>query len=370
MPGLETTASELMRKDFVTTDVEEPLTKVIGKMKSSGQENLFVLDNDKYVGLVSKRDMLRKNVDFRKMKARSVTAKYPVLEKTTSLADIVQIMYASNARELPVVEKGRVLGAVSVDAVVLQMKKIPGLRGLKASDIGTKNPLTLDESDSMSKAINLMKKNNVKKLPMVDGEGTLTGVLRWEDIMEAYLLQAVEKNEVYRANVRGGHTEDRQSALKVSIKGIASTDYATVSEDEALDKIVDAMAGKGAVILAKKNKPLGIITYKNLLHAFERLNVVPRNIYWIHKPALDSFDASKVDSTLAEHYDKLERLLGEIKLEVHFKEFHKDGKRQQYLLKLRLHSAKGLSEVTKEDWNPVTVTQTALKALHSLLRPR
>ncbi len=364
-----------MRKDFVTTNAEEPLTKVIGKMKTSGQENLFVLDDNKYVGMVSKRDMLRKNVDFRKMKARSVTAQYPVLEKTTLLADIVKGMYASNARELPVVEKGRVIGAVTVEDVIMQMKRIPGLRGLTAGEISTKNPLTLGESDTFSRAIGLMKKNNVKKLPLVDAEGTIKGILRWEDLMEAYMLQAVEKNEVYRANIRGGHTADTGSALKASVKGLTSGDYTTVTEADTLDKIVDVVRAKGAAIVARKNRLMGIITSKNLLQAFERINVVPRNVYWIHKPELDSFDAAKVETRLAELYDKLEKTLGEeLKLEVHFKEFHTGGKhketgsRKQYLLKLRLHAAGNFREVTKEDWNPLTVVQEASKALLNSVR--
>jgi len=262
-----------------------------------------------------------------------------------------------------------------MNQIIAQMKRIPGLRGLTAGEIATKNPLTLNEADTFSRAIGLMKKNNVKKLPLVDAEGTIKGILRWEDLMEAYMLQAVEKNEVYRANVSGGHTADKQSALEASVKGIVSGEYATVSEADVLDKIVDAVRNKGAAIVARKNKLMGIITSKNLLQAFERINVVPRNVYWIHKPELDSFDAAKVESRLAELYDKLEKTLGEeLKLEVHFKEFHTSGKRKetssrkQYLLKLRLHAAGNFREVTKEDWNPLTVVQEASKALLNSVR--
>ncbi|MBS3062616.1 MAG: CBS domain-containing protein [Candidatus Diapherotrites archaeon] len=371
MPGLDSNASELMRKEFVTADVEEPLTKIIGRMRQFRQDNIVITEGGRYVGMVSKREMLRKKVDFRQMKAKSVLAKYPALERGTALPDIVQAMYSSGARELAVIHKGRAIGAVTVNEVIAQMKKIPELRQLTASEVCVKNPLTLREDDNLSQAISRMKKSNVKKMPVVDGDGLLKGILRWENLMETYLLQAVEKNEVYRANVRGGHTADKQSALKVRVGGIAGTNYVVATEHESLEKIVDFMKERDAVILVKKEKPTGIITYGNLLRAFERVNVVPRNIQWVHKPELDSFEEAKVDSALAEFYDKAEkRLETDIRLEAHFKAFHAQGKRKQYLLRLRLFWAGKLAEATKEEWSPLTVVQKAIKALENGFRHR
>jgi IMP dehydrogenase len=101
----------------------------------------------------------------------------------STLADVRKLQKASGISSFPVMDRGKIVGMLSNRDMRFEedLKK-------KASEMMTKNVITTSEDVSMEKSIEVMSKNKIEKLPVVDARGVLKGVITLTDI---------EKNKQY-----------------------------------------------------------------------------------------------------------------------------------------------------------------------------
>ncbi|HXW04970.1 MAG TPA: CBS domain-containing protein [Vicinamibacterales bacterium] len=105
----------------------------------------------------------------------------------TNLAAAVQLLWDADCGILPVVDAGRhVIGVITDRDICIAL----GTRNLRASDIrvgeamtGTVETCQLDED--VRKALERMRDRGVRRLPVVDSEGVLTGILSLDDAVLA-----------------------------------------------------------------------------------------------------------------------------------------------------------------------------------------
>ncbi|BCW93337.1 MAG: CBS domain-containing protein [Acidobacteriota bacterium] len=90
--------------------------------------SLLVVDGDKPVGIFSERDLMRRVVvagkDPAKVKVREVMSRDVwVVEPDTRVKEAMAIMTERRCRHLPVVEKGKVVGLISIGDLVRWISK-------------------------------------------------------------------------------------------------------------------------------------------------------------------------------------------------------------------------------------------------------
>ncbi|RMG58609.1 MAG: CBS domain-containing protein [Deltaproteobacteria bacterium] len=151
-----------MTKKVITIGKDEPLLEAKMRMNRRRVNQLPVMDGDKLVGIISKRDI------------QSATIPLIMLGEETE-KKIRQIL------ETTPVEK-----------------------------IMVKNPVTAHVTDTLEDAVILMHDHRVNSLPVLDNEGKLVGIITKTDILEAF-MEALGVNEVsQRLEVI---VEDRPGAL-------------------------------------------------------------------------------------------------------------------------------------------------------------
>ena len=138
-----------------------------------------------------------------------MTKKVCTVEPATSLKEVAQILAYLGISGLPVVSpEGRVLGIVSEgDLLFKERGTTPahrgGLLGLllewdeneagvklharSAGEAMSSPPITIGPRASLSEAAALMLDNHVKRLPVVDEEGALLGIVTRADLVRAFL---------------------------------------------------------------------------------------------------------------------------------------------------------------------------------------
>lgn len=90
--------------------------------------SLLVVDGDKPVGIFSERDLMRRVVvagkDPAEVKVREVmSSEVWVVEPDTRVKEAMAIMTERRCRHLPVVEKGKVVGLISIGDLVRWISK-------------------------------------------------------------------------------------------------------------------------------------------------------------------------------------------------------------------------------------------------------
>jgi IMP dehydrogenase len=99
----------------------------------------------------------------------------------TIVSEVERIMNEHGIGGVPVLENDRVIGIVSRRDV----RGIARRRGGESvSRIMTREPITASEDISMEEALELMYTNKVERLPVVDKAGRLAGIITIQDILE------------------------------------------------------------------------------------------------------------------------------------------------------------------------------------------
>jgi acetoin utilization protein AcuB len=125
----------------------------------------------------------------------------------------------------------------------------------------TKNPICISPDTSISKSLDLMAKNHFHRLPVVDENGKLTGL-----ITEGLVSESSGKNQTSLDIFQLNYLLSRTKAKDIMIK-----DVTTISPDVFLEEAAGAMLKAGISVLPvidDERRVVGIITEKDIFQAF------------------------------------------------------------------------------------------------------
>ena len=113
--------------------------------------------------------------------------------------------------------------------------------------IMSKDPITAGPNDEIHTAIELLIKNNVGSIPIVDDDG-LAGIITKTDLMKVY-------------------TDKLKGRWKVS--DLMTSDVITVNENHTIAHVINTMEKNkiGKIVVIRDNEPVGIITHENISFA-------------------------------------------------------------------------------------------------------
>ena len=110
---------EKSRADIFIIPAEETVMRALEEMSKSNVGALLVTENEKIVGIFTERDYARqgelkgrlaKDTLIREMMSRELVMVTP----ETLLSECAELMYKHHVRHLPIVDKGQVVGVVSI----------------------------------------------------------------------------------------------------------------------------------------------------------------------------------------------------------------------------------------------------------------
>jgi CBS domain-containing protein len=103
-------------------------------------------------------------------------------ERGTPVAEAAKVMARENVGSVPVVEGGRLLGVVTDrDLVVRLLAEGRDPQSTTVGEIASTEPVTLSPDDELDKALQLLARHQVRRLPVVEGE-RLVGIVAQADI--------------------------------------------------------------------------------------------------------------------------------------------------------------------------------------------
>jgi len=144
------------------------------------------------------------------MKVRDVMAKQASFcAPETNLAAAAELMWKTGCGFLPVVgEGGNVIGVITDRDICIAL----GIHNRKPSELLVKNVMppelfTCTPTDDVHSALKTIRIEGVRRLPVVDREGALAGVLSLDDIV----LRARE--HAFRKDVSYNDVEDAYKAI-------------------------------------------------------------------------------------------------------------------------------------------------------------
>jgi CBS domain-containing protein len=201
------------------------------------------------------------------------------VEPATSVAELVARMAASSRRAIPVVDGGFPVGIVTQSDLVARGGLVASLEalaaavreeregalealargGLSAAHLMTPEPVTIGEATTLREAAETMGRWQLKRLPVVDAQGRVSGVLSRVDV-----LRAVAGSRPAPADAPGMAGLDASAPLSAVMR----RDPPAVAPGAPLDAVLRTVAATGldrALVVDADRRPLGEISDAELL---------------------------------------------------------------------------------------------------------
>jgi CBS domain-containing protein len=217
----ELTVGDLMTVNPVTVDENRPIGEAVQIMAQRGIKRLPVVDvRGQLVGMVSRVDVLRALGQPPAREAATTPAQpgrhvkvgdimlrqVPTVTAGTSLDDVTRLLITQAQRRVVVVDDNRhVVGIISdgdllknatqserPSLVQILTRRLPlgkdtrnPLASRTASDVMTEDPITVQPETPLQDALRLLLSHKIKRLPVVDANRRLVGLVGRSEILQA-----------------------------------------------------------------------------------------------------------------------------------------------------------------------------------------
>jgi acetoin utilization protein AcuB len=116
--------------------------------------------------------------------------------------------------------------------------------------------ITVEQDIPIMEALNLMRTKNIRRMPVVDANGKLIGIISDKDLLNAGPSQATSLS-VWEINYLVG---------KITVKKVMTKNVLTISEDTPIEEAARIMVDNkvGGMPVMNGNKIVGIITESDL----------------------------------------------------------------------------------------------------------
>jgi CBS domain-containing protein len=112
-------AEDIMIKDVVTIGPKEIIASAKLRMTRQGIGGLPVVENGEVKGMITHRDIILSGEEVMKLKVEDImTKEVVVVDRETSLKEIVNLMRETGYQRLPVVEGKRLVGIVTQSCII------------------------------------------------------------------------------------------------------------------------------------------------------------------------------------------------------------------------------------------------------------
>jgi acetoin utilization protein AcuB len=142
------------------------------------------------------------------MQIRDLMIPDPItIRPSASISDAIELMKTNHIRHLPVVSKGKKLEGF-VTLADLKQGLIPSMLGdVSLKDLMIKNPITIGPEDDLETAAQIIYKHKIGGLP-VTKNGRLVGILTETDILRAFIDMMGILSSTSRIDVDAGKKTD------------------------------------------------------------------------------------------------------------------------------------------------------------------
>jgi len=364
MVGIQ--VQEVMTDKYAKIDISAPLSEAIGIIEKEDPDLILVFDDNVYKGVLTQDLIIRSHLkwDPTKAKVRDIYKPAPVV----NLSHAAKLLLETDLRSLPVGEnKAEIIGVIS-DIALLERVVAEEFGKKKVEEFMTKDVITLTPDDTVAKALAVMRDHGISRIPIVNEEGKLEGLVTLHDLILRFIKPRfkAQTGELVGEKIPPFSMKLREAMIRGVITILPT---ATVREAVATMKDNDI---DGLVVVDEGNKVVGILTVKDLLLPISRMVEKEAKFYLQlggDASALSDFTRERIINDIKKFVDGYSDLLGnEGIIYLYIRRFNEKFRGVHlYQARMRIVTDKGVFIARGETWGAIQAVHDAIRAIERQL---
>ncbi|WP_424018152.1 CBS domain-containing protein [Halorientalis pallida] len=254
--------ADIATSDYIEVDATERLAKVRSIFERKNPRGIIVTNDGAYEGVIGRRQLLQSHVQD-DAKAESLMVSAPQVERTDDVREVARVLVEGGTKIAPVFEADRLWGIVTTNAILEAV--LEHLDALTVGDIYTENVVTVAEDTHIGQAINLLREHGISRVPVLDEDGLLSGMVTTHDIVDV-VVRDMDKT------TRGERAGGNDRILDIPVYDVMSSPVATTDTAESVRSAVSRMLENdynGLVVTPEDDdsQVVGILTKTDVLRA-------------------------------------------------------------------------------------------------------
>jgi len=294
--------ADIATKDHIEVDADERLGKVRSIFEETNPKGIIVTNGGEYAGVITQKQLLQSHIEDH-TKAATMMKSAPKVGRTADVRDVARALVEGGTKIAPVFEGERLWGTVDEDAILEAV--LENLDALTVEQIYTEDPVTVTEDAVLGRVINHLREHGISRLPVVNENGLLTGVVTTRDIVE-FVVRDMDKATV------GERAGDNDRMLDLPVYDLMTSPVVTADPTESVRDAVSRMLEQdfaGLVVTEDDDRVVGgILTKTDVLRALSYTEEQHLDIQITNIDLLDTISRETIRTSIEEVADKYQKM--------------------------------------------------------------
>ncbi|MFB6121763.1 MAG: CBS domain-containing protein [Halobacteriaceae archaeon] len=350
--------SNIATREYIEVDGDERLGKVRSIFEDESPKAIVVTEDGEYEGVITEKQLLQSHMQD-EAKASGLVWPVPKVERHEDVRETARMLVEGDTKVAPVFEGENLWGIVTDDAILRAV--IDSLDAITVGDIYSDEPITIEEDTTIGRVVNLMREHGISRLPVLNENGYLTGIVTTHDIVD----MVVRRMDNPTVGERAG---DNDRMLDLPAYDVMSEPVETVAAPETVDEAVRGMLDRdidGLVVTPDDDRIVeGVLTKTDVLRALsyteeEHMDVQITNIHLLEDTITRQQIREDVEG-IARKYEKMTVRHAHVRFHK-----HKETQRGTPLIRcqIRLRTDRGQVAGTGEGYGTENAFDVALDLL-------
>ena len=289
--------------EYIEVESDERLGKIRSIFERENPKGLIVVNDGEYAGVIGEKQLIQSHIDD-DTKAAALMKSAPKIDRNEDVREVARMLVEGDTQIAPVYEGEKLWGTVTGDAILEAV--LDNLDALTVDQIYTEDVVTVTEEDRVGKAINRLRENGISRLPVVNENGKLTGVLTTHDIVD-FVVRRMDRQG------KGDRRGDIDRMLDLPVYDLMTSPVFTSNPGESVDDAVRKMFDRdiaGLVVTPTDSdaEVIGVLTKTDVLRALTYTEEEQMDVQVTNIDLLDTMSRESLVKSISEVVDKYQEM--------------------------------------------------------------
>lgn len=289
--------------EHVEVESDERLGKIRSIFERENPKGIIVLDDGEYAGVIGEKQLIQSHIDD-DTKATALMTTAPKIDRTEDVREVARMLVEGNTQIAPVYEGEKLWGTITGDAILEAV--LDNLNALTVDQIYTDDVVTITEDDRVGKVINRLREHGISRLPVVNENDKLTGVITTHDITN-FVVRRIDRQG------QGDRSGELDRMLDLPVYDMMNSPVFTTTPGESVDEAVRTMfendiAGLVVTPTASDEEVIGVLTKTDVLRALTFTEEGQMDVQVTNIGLLDTMSRESLVESLTQVIDKYQEM--------------------------------------------------------------